>query len=326
MQGLAGKYGVGDIWIKDESHRFGLKSFKSLGVHYAVEMTLKQEKYVYELCTATDGNHGIAVARVARKRGLKCTVFVPEFTTRNRIEAIKKEGAEVFISRGNYEHACHEAIKWSIKNSRLLIQDNSSDNYIRIPAYIMAGYTTLLREMEDTLHLLPEPQIDYVFIQAGVGSMAGATIWYYLNRYGAKRPKLIIIEPEEADGILESFRHDELRLSKGNSNTIMAGLNCGLPSPGAWEIIKNGADASLGISDKFTIMAMRALYYPTYPDIRITSGESGSAGLAGFIALMTESKFRPLRKHLGINDQSRILLINTEGDTDPDIFRSIVGK
>ena len=171
----------------------------------------------------------------------------------------------------------------------------------------MAGYSTLFQELEETLHLYPKAKIDLVFLQAGVGSFAGAGINYYLDRYGANRPKIVIVEPKEADGILSSLIKGEITTSKGNNTTIMAGLNCGTPSLGAW--------------DK---QAIRVLYYPNNPDKRIISGESGVGGLAGFISIMTEDQFELLQKELNICSTTNILFISTEGATDENTFNEII--
>ncbi len=162
------------------------------------------------------------------------------------------------------------------------------------------------------------------FLQAGVGSFAGAGIAYYLERYGASRPKIVIVEPKEADAILSSFKKGEITTSQGNSKTMMAGLNCGTPSLGAWDLLKSGVDVSIKIDDGYAIQAIRELYYPTGSDKKIVSGESGAGGLAGFIAIMTNDEFKPLQKDLNINSNTNILFVSTEGATDIDMFSKII--
>ena len=190
----------------------------------------------------------------------------------------------------------------------------------------MAGYLTLFKEIEDSLHLPMQAKIDIVFLQAGVGSFAGAGIFYYLEKYAANRPKIVIVEPKEADAILSSFKKGKISTSKGNGTTIMAGLNCGTPSLGAWSLLKNGTDVSIKIDDKYSMQAMRELYYPIGSDKKIISGESGVGGFAGFITIMKDDEFSSLQKDLNINQNTNILFISTEGATDIDMFNHIVGS
>ena len=321
---LAKKYNVGNIYVKDESFRFGLNAFKALGASYAISEILKEKPHITTFCTATDGNHGRAVAWSANFFGKKAIVYVPEDTTAQRITAIEQEGAKVEQVNGNYDQACAYAEKVSKLNNWELVQDTAWENYEEIPAQIMAGYLTLFREMEDSVHTLPKPKIDIVFLQAGVGSFAGAGIYYYLERYRANRPKIVIVEPKEADAILASFKNGEITTSQGNSRTIMAGLNCGTPSLGAWDLLKSGADVSIKIDDIYSEEAIKKLNSPLGKDKRIISGESGVGGLAGFMAIMKESEYLSLKKELNINPGSNILFISTEGATDMAMFNKIV--
>ena len=321
---LAKSLGVENIFVKDESFRFGLNAFKGLGASFAISKLLEKNKDIETFCTATDGNHGRAVAWSAKLLGKKSRIFVPKEITNARIQAIQKEGAVVEKLDANYDETCEFAKKESEKNGWQLVQDTASEDYVEIPAYIMAGYLTHFKELEDSLHQLPKPKIDIVFLQAGVGSWPAAAAWYYLNRYGVNRPKIVLVEPIEAAGILASFKKGERTKPKGNFKTIMAGLNCGIPSLTAWDILKNSVDAALAIEDSFTIQAIRKLYYPTGYDKRIISGESGAGGFAGFIALMTDPRFRDLKEALNINAESRVLFYSTEGDTDPENFQNII--
>lgn len=324
LPNLARKYNVGNIYIKDEAHRFGLNAFKSLGASYAVHKTLQQKPGIETFCTATDGNHGRAVAWAAKIAGKKSVVFVPGYTAVSRIKAIENEGAKVIETSGNYDEACTLAEATSLKEGWQLVQDTAWENYEEIPSYVMAGYLTQFKELENSLHTLPSPQIDIVFLQAGVGSFAGAAIWYYLNRYGKNRPKIVIVEPAEADGILSSFKAGKRVNPDCTFKTIMAGLNCGLPSLNAWDIIKNGADVSIKIKDELAEQAIRELYYPNENDESITAGESGVGGLAGFIAMMATNEMQVLRDHLSISSTTNVLFYNTEGATDPENFKRII--
>ncbi len=321
---LSKKYNVGNIYVKDESHRFGLNAFKVLGASYAIHQALKKNPNIVCFCTATDGNHGRAVAWSAKQIGKQAVVYVPKNTTIKRIEAIENEGAKVIKIDGNYDEACEQAKNMSIINDWTLIQDTAWEGYIETPALIMAGYLTLFKELEDSIHISPTPSIDIVFLQAGVGSMAAAGIYYYLNKYGVNRPKIVIVEPEEADGILRSFKENKISTSKGNCTTIMAGLNCETPSLGAWDLLKSGTDYSLKIDDDYAKQAIRELYYPNGSDQKIISGESGVGGFAGFLAIMNENDLKPIKESLKIDNNTNILFISTEGDTDQQNFMEII--
>ena len=236
LSNLGKRLGVANLFVKDETFRFGLNAFKGLGASYAINTILKDKPYIETFCTATDGNHGRAVAWSAKREGKRSIIFVPAGTTQSRVKAIEKEGADVTIIDGTYDETCEHALKISKESGWELVQDTAWDGYEDIPARIMAGYLTLFQELEDSIHILPEPTVDIVFLQAGVGSWAATAIWYYFNRYGEQRPKMVIVEPKESDGILESFKNSYRTKPLGSLETIMAGLNCGIPSKSAWEI------------------------------------------------------------------------------------------
>lgn len=326
LQDLALEFGVGKIYIKDESFRFGLKAFKGLGASYAIHKILEKDPSIEIFCTATDGNHGRAVAWSANMLGKKSRVFVPRDTTYYRIEAIELEGAIVEKVNGNYEETCAHAKIMAEGNGWTLVQDTAEQDYEEIPAHIMAGYFTHFKELEENLHVLPDPEIDIVFLQCGVGSWPAAAAWYYLNRYGNKKPKLVIVEPAEAAGFLASMKAGKRTSHDGNYKTLMAGLNCGIPSLTAWDILKETADVAMAIEDEFMEETVRTLNAPIGEDPKVVSGESGAGGFAGFIALMTDTRFQEVRESLRINAKTRLLFFNTEGDTDPKSFRKIIGE
>ncbi len=324
LPNLAASYNVGAIYIKDEAHRFGLNAFKGLGASYAIHKILEQHPGIATFCTATDGNHGRAVAWASKIAHKKAVIFVPKDTTESRIRAIEGEGANVVRVDGNYDETCAFAEKTSIDEGWQLVQDTAWEDYEEIPAQIMAGYLTHFQELETTLHSLPMPNIDVVFLQAGVGSWASSAIWYYLNRYGNNRPKIVVVEPYEADGILSSFKAGKRIKPTGTFETIMAGLNCGIPSLTAWDLIKDGADVAIKVRDSLAKRAIRALYYANGTDERVIAGESGAGGLAGFIKIMTTGAMQKVRDHLAISSNSTMLFYNTEGATDLPSYRKII--
>ncbi len=350
LPSLAAELGVKEVRVKDESHRLGLNAFKVLGASYAIYRFIKQEwerrfgepfeidnlfdgqagQALGEItfCTATDGNHGRAVAWMAARVSQPAVIYVPENTVQSRVESITKEGARVIVVEGTYDDTVNRVARDAKENGWQIISDTAYPGYLEIPAWVMAGYTTMFREIETALASVKEPGIDIVFIQSGVGSFAAAATWYYVTRYGKNRPKLINVEPCDADCLMESAlsTDGEIRSTQGKQNSIMAGLNCGTPSVLAWPIIREGMDMFMSVSDRYCEKAMCRYYYPSGDDPGIISGESGAAGLAGLLALCQEESFAGAREKLGLNANSRILLINTEGATDPVSFRKIVGQ
>ncbi len=349
LPALAESLGVQDIIVKDESHRFDLKAFKVLGASYAIYRFLKavweeesNERFEigrimdagptgpwagrYTFCTATDGNHGRAVAWTAKRLFQKAVIYMPEGTVPARIRNIENEGARVEIIDGTYDEAVRRVAADANTHGWQVISDTAYFGYTIIPKYIMAGYTTMFREMEPEIHPAAEPGVDFVFLQAGVGSFAAAAAWYYVNRYASRRPKLISVEPVEAACMLASISTPDgtMTTSNGSFQTIMAGLNCGTPSIIAWPFIRDSFDMLVAITDEYAIDAMRRYYHPLSGDRRIISGESGAAGLGALLALLHDDRFRDARDALGLGRDSRILLFNTEGDTDPDSFSRIV--
>lgn len=310
---LAKKFGVGKIFIKDESNRFGLHSFKALGASYAIDQVLSKNKTIHTFCTATEGNHGEAVAWATRLHNKNAVVYMSNHAAFNRIKTIESLGAKVVLVNKDYHATCKQAAIDAKKNNWQLVQDTALAKHESIPALIMAGYLTHFLELETTLHVLPKPNIDFVFLQVGVGSWAAAAIWYYINRYGKNRPIIILIEPDASDGMLASLRKGKRSKPNGNLNTVMAGLNCGMPSFCAWDIIKVGADFSMCIKDDYAKQAAKELSCPINDDPKIWAGNSGATGLAGFFALMKDDEYKVLKNELGINHTSRILFFNTEG-------------
>lgn len=323
LQSWATPLGVSQIYLKDEAQRFGIQAFKSLGASYALHQWLLQNPspQPQTFCTATDGNHGRAVAWAARLLGHRAVVFVPQQTVQARIDNIAAQGAKVVVVAGDYDLAVQTAQQAAQTNDWHLIQDTAWEGYTQIPTWIMQGYCTHFKELENTLHPAGKPAIDLVLLQAGVGSWAAAAVLYYYQRYGDNRPKIVVVQSVEADGLLASAKQGILSSSKGSGQTQMAGLNCPTPSTLAWEVIRDGADGLLAISDEWALEAMRQLYHQT-PSL--VAGESGAAGLGGLLALCRSSAFSSLRESLGITPTGRVLVFNTEGNTDPANFERVV--
>jgi len=326
LNSLSNHLCLNNIHIKDESNRFDLDAFKVLGSTYALYEILIKNSNIDVFCTATDGNHGKGLAWAAQQFNKKVIIFVPRDTSKNRIKAIKSYNAIVYQLNLNYEETCLYASNKCDENGWQLVQDASWENYEEIPSLIMSGYLTHFKEIEFPTNSNFKSKFDIIFLQCGVGSWAASCIWYYLNHYKEHRPKIVLVEPEESCGVFESFKNGDRMTPNTSFNTIMAGLNCGIPSQNAWEIIKIGCDAVIKISDEEVKKAMRQLYNPIGNDIKIISGESGAAGLAGLIKVLDFERSNDLKKHLNLNQDSKILLFNTEGATDPDNFNKIVSK
>jgi diaminopropionate ammonia-lyase len=344
---LASRLGVAEVYIKDESHRFGLKAFKALGASYAAYRFIKQqwEKQLgvqFELanlyhpellsqlglgpfCTATDGNHGRALAWFARLIDHRVVIYVPFSTVAARIENIRREGAQVVVIEGDYDETVRRMAGDAERYGWHVISDTSYSGYTQIPSWIMAGYITMFREITDAcLANNDEAGFSHIFLQAGVGSFAAAAAWFYGRQ--KKSTVLIAVEPTEADCLIESVRHGggEPKTSCGSAKTIMAGLNCRTPSLIAWPLIRDKFSLFLSVSDDYSRRAMRQFYFPWAGDSRIVSGESGAAGLAALLAIVESDRLAPVRSRIGIGADSRVLIFNTEGDTDPEHFRRIV--
>ena len=345
---LARRLGVGNILVKDESFRFGLNAFKVLGASYAICRHFQDqwqarfaEPLVYSdlfnrrvrdrlgpvtFCAATDGNHGRAVAWTASQMGCNSFVYVPSDTVRARVRSIENEGATVVVVDGTYDDTVSQVARDAATNGWQIISDTAYPGYTTVPLYVTAGYSTLFGEVDRSLAASGTPDMDVLFVQSGVGSLAAAATWHYRRPGTVARPRLVNVEPVSADCLMESARsqNGDLRSSGSSPSSIMAGLNCGTPSLVAWPIIRQGMDVFMSISDSYSEEAVRTFYYSEKTDPRIVSGESGAAGLAGLLALCGCDSFAPAREALGLNSNSRILLLNTEGATDPENFEKIV--
>jgi diaminopropionate ammonia-lyase len=341
---LAELLGISNIWVKDESFRFGLNAFKVLGASYALcrsleaklqcgrialgadnrqPSSLREQLSEITCVTATDGNHGRAVAWGAEQIGCRSVVFMPAGSSPVRLENIRRHGADASIIDGNYDDAVRLAADLADRNGWLLVQDTARPDYTQIPEQIMQGYLTMFDEaFEQIGDLAPT----HVFIQCGVGSLAASLQAFLVERYGADRPLLICVEPTRAACFYRSVAAGDgsAHVVTGRLDTIMAGLACGEPSSLAWNILRDYGDLFVVCPDRVTVRGMRVLGNPLPGDRQIISGESGAVTLGLVYETAAETANRPLQEHLDLNRSSRILLFSTEGDTDPQMYRSIV--
>jgi diaminopropionate ammonia-lyase len=348
LPALAAKLGLGEIFVKDEAQRFGIKAFKALGASYAMYRFLKkrwQERFAepftpasfqdekalaqlgsFTFCAATDGNHGRAVAWTAKMLGQKAVIYMPADSVAARVENIRGEGAEVVLVAGTFDLCVERCAADAAKNGWQAISDTAYPGYREIPGWILLGYTSIFAELAGVLHGPMKVGIDLAILPAGVGGLAAAAAFYYSRHYGPRRPYLVCVEPVSSDCFLESVRFGkgEPLPTKGRQTSIMAGLNCGVPSPLAWPIVRDAYPFFLAVGDAYAEQAMRRYHQPLKGDPQVISGESGSSGLAALLALTTSPKLAEVRARLPLGRSSRVLLINTEGDTDPVNFRKIV--
>jgi diaminopropionate ammonia-lyase len=317
LKGLACALKLDDILLKDESTRFGLNSFKILGVMYAIGLLLRENRIAHDrvLVCASEGNHGRAVAHVAAMHKLKAKVYVAANTSPVRIKAIEREGAAVVIADGNYDDAVNQCARDAEAHGWQIISDTSWPGYEEIPRLIMAGYTRLMGEAE--AQWLPESTPDLVLVQAGVGGLACAVVSWLCQRYGARRPFVIVCEPTAAPCLLESARAGKPVTLHGTFDTIMAGLRCGAVSDTAWPTIAVNVDAFVSVDDEQCAATMRKLLAPGNGDPVIMTGGAGACGMSALLAILHDDDLLPLREAGGLGRQSRVLIINTEGPTDP---------
>jgi diaminopropionate ammonia-lyase len=355
---LARMLGVAQVLVKNESSRLGLPAFKILGASWAVYRALEQRAAESEgrasarpgfaaaspsgilepwqtidelterlaplkplmLVTATDGNHGRAVAHIAALFGFEARIFVPAGTADARIDGIASEGALVEVVDGTYEDAVARAA--SEANDRcLVISDTSWPGYEEIPRWVMEGYSSILWEIDDELAHRGENDPDLLAVPFGVGALAAAVVRHYNGRQPNERPRILSVEPLRAACMLAAMEAGEIVTVPGPHDSIMAGLNCGRVSIAAWPTVSTGIDAFIAISDDRAREAMRAL-----ARVGIVAGETGAASLAGLIELLTGPENAQQRGALGTNERSRALVLVTEGATDPASYRQIVGE
>jgi diaminopropionate ammonia-lyase len=323
LKSYARELGIGKLLVKDESKRFGLISFKILGVSYAVRQLRAKGGLTNGsvLACATDGNHGQAVAHVARHLKLPVKVYMPKGARRARVEAIEREGAEVRIVEGNYDEALNQMAEDANANGWMVLADSAWPGYEEIPHQVMAGYTMLMAEAAEQWEIPP----DIVLIQAGCGGLACSVLSWLLHTFRSDRPMVVSCEPSNAACVLESMRAGSRVSVEGSLATVMAGLSCGEVSATAWPVLESGLDASIAITDEECAIALRRLARPGPVDPAITAGEAGAAGIAALSALIRNPVLAPIRDALRLGPESTVLTINTEGATDPESYYSITG-
>lgn len=322
LPSFARALGVGELHVKDESSRFGLNAFKSLGVRYAVDR-LQRDQQIRPgatLVCASAGNHGRAVARVARDLGLPARVYMSEVTSEAARRAIASEGASVIVVNGSYEDAVGRMASDANTHGWTVVSDTSWPGYEDIPGHIMLGYTRLVGEVREQLGRRP----DVVFAQGGVGGLVCGVAAGLMHEWSSGRPRLVACEPSGAACLLASALAGGMTSIDGPLNTIMAGLRCAEPSPAAWRVVSELVDAFVAIDDSQTIGAMRMLVRPLGKDPAIEAGPSGSCGFASLVAVMRDEAMRPVRDAMALGPASCVVVINTEGATDRELYDRIV--
>ena len=345
LPGLAKALGVESIQVKDESYRFGLNAFKVLGGSYAlgryIAKTLgenienlpanrilsdevREKLGQLTFVTATDGNHGRGVAWTANQLGQKSVVYMPKGSAQERLDNIRAEGADASITDMNYDDAVRLADKHAREYGWVMVQDTAWEGYTDIPLWIMQGYTTMGYEMMSQLEERPT----HLFLQAGVGSMAGAMAGFFAGLYGENRPKIIIVEPNRADCLFRTAKANDgtLHSVTGDMNTIMAGLACGEPCSIGWKVLESVADGFLSVPESVAADGMRILASPCRGDSPIVSGESGAAAFGAAANILLDQELTDMKQQLGLDAHSRLLFISTEGDTDRENYRNVVWR
>ncbi len=348
LKKLASKLNVESFAVKDESYRFELNSFKVLGGSYAmakyiakvlgvdiseldfetlISPATKEKIGEVSFYTATDGNHGRAVAWAAKKLGQKAFVYMPKGTSKARLDNILSEGAFAQIEQFNYDECVRKAAAEAAKvKNGVVVQDTAWEGYQDIPSWIMQGYGTIPKEADEQFNDIYGKAPTHVFVQAGVGSFASAVQGYFSNQYKQNCPKVIVVEANAADcfykGALDGS--GRAKIVSGEISSIMAGLACGEPNTISWEILRDNATCFVSCPDWVSAFGMRVLAAPIKGDTNVVSGESGAVPAGTAVAIMLMDEYKQLREGLCLDENSRVLCFSTEGDTDPEMYQKIV--
>jgi diaminopropionate ammonia-lyase len=315
---LSKELNLNKIFYKDESKRFDLKSFKALGGAYAVEKVSKGNKDIV-VATATAGNHGRSVAWGARRLGLKCKIFISEFVSDARGQAMSELGADVIKVKGNYEKSLIECIKQSTDNNWQIVQDVAWKDYMIVPKYTMAGYTVMMKEIVDQIN---QNEISHIILQAGVGGMAGAMI-AGIARYLKNVPVTIVVEPDSAACVLESIRTGKIEKIDIKRESLMGGMSCGEVSLVPWEILKNSVRFCISLPDDDIAKTMKLLGNASFSKEKIIAGENSAPGV---ISLITSCEDEKIKEKIGLNKDSNVMLIGCEGDTDQKMYQKLINQ
>lgn len=344
LKELSKEWGVQDIYVKDESYRFGLNAFKVLGGSYAIGNYIAEkleedishlpfEKLISEevrdkigditFISATDGNHGRGVAWTANQLKQQSVIYMPKGSAKERLENILAEGARASITEFNYDDAVRLANEEAEANGWVMVQDTAWEGYEDIPTWIMQGYMTMALETYEELHGV---RPTHIFVQAGVGSFAAAVQGFFASVYGEDRPITTIVEPNEAACIFKTAKANDGKIHTvtGNMNTIMAGLACGEPTTVGWPVLRDYSDNFISCPDYVAAQGMRILGNPLPGDDRIIAGESGAAGFGLVSEIITNTDLSDMKNRLQIDENSVLLFFNSEGDTDRENYRKIV--
>ena len=343
----AKRLGLGTLLVKDESKRFGLNAFKVLGGSYAIakylcgklglpvdeaafarlrEPEIRAALGEITFVTATDGNHGRGVAWAARQFGHKAVVYMPKGSALERLENIRKLGAEAEILPFNYDDAVRYADRMAKEHGWVMVQDTAWAGYEEIPTWILQGYTTIAGEIEQQLEQNGYPKPTHLFLQAGVGSVAGGISGYFANQMGNDYPEIIIVEPDRADCLFRTAKANDgtIHVVTGDMDSMMAGLCCGEPCTIAWNIIRKCASAFVSCGDGYAARGMQLLGQPLGDDTPVVSGESGAVPAGVVEGIMTEERLSAFREALGMDETSCVLVISTEGDTDRENYQKVM--
>ena len=315
---LSKKLKIKNIYYKDESKRFLLKSFKALGGAYAVEKVTKGKKNVI-ISTATAGNHGRSVAWGTKKLGLKCKIFISEYVSEFRASVMRSFGAEVIRVQGNYDNSLKECIKQSKENNWQIVQDVAWDDYKLVPKLTMAGYSVMMKEISSQIK---NQKISHVILQAGVGGMAAAMI-AGIARYLDYVPNIIIVEPENAACVMESIKIGKIKKITIEKESLMGGMSCDEVSLVPWEIIKNSTNYCVSISDNYISNTVKALANSDLSDTKIVGGECSSPGIISLISLSNDPE---IKKKINLNEESNVLLFGCEGDADEELYQKLLNS
>ncbi|MHC1723098.1 MAG: diaminopropionate ammonia-lyase [Aminipila sp.] len=311
LKSLAAQLHVKEIYVKDESYRFGLNAFKGLGVSYALNEIIKnnpQEEYTFVSCT--DGNHGKALAWRANRLGHKAIIFMPKGSESRRVKAIEQHHAKVFVTQMNYDDTVRYAAEYAKEHNYYLIQDTALPDYTEVPNNIVLGYSTMIHEALEQMSERPT----HIFLQAGVGSMAGGVLWYLYNRFAEELPFIGVIEASSVACIYDSIEQKKMISIGGEPYTVMAGLNCGEANFTTFPLLKAKCNCFIKCRDEVTVQGMFRAKNPIKNDCSFSSGESGAVGLGFVEEILSNPYYSAQKNQLNLNSNSVILVFNTEGE------------